>query len=435
MSFSSSLIPEKPLLVSPSLAATIGLEEATLLSVLDELMRHGMTQDSRGYRWLTLQEASLAQLLPFWTDHDLQRISKSLSDKGILLLASAPYCSSRELTFAFNETAEPATAAEAYRPAPPPAREPEPRTGPGTMPRRPMQQSRRKQGNGLPIVDPLAQRQPQAHNRLDRGANRIAPNWQPSDDLLGQLAQHNVPPHFAHEQLPEFITYWRERGEAHHSWGSKFLKQVLRKWREQQTDVSRRDQEIRMYAEWRPSPDALEILTRQAAVNAQFVHDAIPEFVLYWQERGEVSRAWNSKFIQHVRNQWARYSSALEHDTQPRRIPENWQPSEDVNDVLRLANIDLDYAQQLLPEFNLFWRDSNRVYASWNTKFLQHIKYHWARRHSVDPSNADQISLTHGSNTHTAQAAQDAGQQNAHRPSRTRDRSLVEDLTDRSWAG
>ena len=31
----STLIPERPLLVSPSLAATIGLEEATMLSVLD----------------------------------------------------------------------------------------------------------------------------------------------------------------------------------------------------------------------------------------------------------------------------------------------------------------------------------------------------------------------------------------------------------------
>jgi hypothetical protein len=36
----SSLLPEKPLVISPSLAATIGLEEAVLLTVLHELFVH-----------------------------------------------------------------------------------------------------------------------------------------------------------------------------------------------------------------------------------------------------------------------------------------------------------------------------------------------------------------------------------------------------------
>ena len=35
---SSSLIPERPLIISPTLAATIGLEEAVMLHVLSELM-------------------------------------------------------------------------------------------------------------------------------------------------------------------------------------------------------------------------------------------------------------------------------------------------------------------------------------------------------------------------------------------------------------
>lgn len=38
----STLIPERPLLISPTLAATIGLEETVMLHVLGELiaMRH-----------------------------------------------------------------------------------------------------------------------------------------------------------------------------------------------------------------------------------------------------------------------------------------------------------------------------------------------------------------------------------------------------------
>ena len=39
--------------------------------------------------------------------------------------------------------------------------------------------------------------------------------------------------------------------------------------------------------------------------------DAVPEFVLYWRERGETIKTLNSKFINHILRQWARYSSAL----------------------------------------------------------------------------------------------------------------------------
>lgn len=47
-----SLIPEQPLLFSPTLAATIGLEEAILLQVLDGWLREGETEERNGFRWL-----------------------------------------------------------------------------------------------------------------------------------------------------------------------------------------------------------------------------------------------------------------------------------------------------------------------------------------------------------------------------------------------
>src|SRR5690606_33273314 len=106
-----------------------------------------------------------------------------------------------------------------------------------------------------------------------------------------------------------------------------------------------------------PSADAVQILQR-SGVSPTFIEDAVPEFLLYWRERGEAASTWNSKFIAHIRRQWARYSSALEHERDPHPIPSNWQPSEDVQDILRMANIDLAFARELLPEFILFWRDA-----------------------------------------------------------------------------
>lgn len=161
-----------------------------------------------------------------------------------------------------------------------------------------------------------------------------------------------------------------------------------------------------------PSADALEILERNE-VARHFIDDAVPEFVLYWREHNPKQKALNSKFIQHIRRQWARYSSSLAHDTEPQRIAANWQPTEDVFDILQMSHIDTQFALELVPSFVLYWKDSNQLYASWNTKFLQHVKYHWAKRNELQ---------THG------------GQQGSSATGRSRDRSLSDDLSDRSWA-
>ena len=140
----------------------------------------------------------------------------------------------------------------------------------------------------------------------------------------------------------------------------------------------------------------------------------MPEFILYWRERGEASSSWNSKFVAHIRRQWAIFTKTLELDYEPREIAANWQPSEDVYDILRLANIDLEFARQQVAEFVLFWRDTREIKRSWNTKFLQHAKYKWATRHHMGQHYAGQ------------QIADGTGQQNV--------KSTFEHLTDRSWA-
>ncbi|GGY87410.1 hypothetical protein GCM10011613_35740 [Cellvibrio zantedeschiae] len=363
-----------------------------MLSLLSDMAAYRPLVARDNHDWLDLDETLITRAMPFWSAQDIQRISKNLRDQGIILLASAPFTESGKLTIAFND---------------------------GERTRKPIENTR-----PLPIIN------------MGGGANLIAPNWQPDQELLRQVAQHNIPEDFVRQQVPEFITYWRERGETSHSWGAKFLKDVLHKWRNHQTQMARharenneeflnREKDIAMHMSWRPSKDALEVLVKHANISYAFVEDAIPEFVLYWQERGEVGRTWNSKFIQHVKRQWVRYSSALENDTEPKRIPENWQPSNEVFDVLRLAEIKIDFAQKQVAEFVLFWRESNQLYASWNTKFLQHVKYHWAKQHAL--TTTAQPPFTQQGNYH-------AGQQPNHSASSTRDRSLVQDLTDRSWA-
>ena len=371
----SSLIPERQLVFSPGLAATIGLEETILLQHLEALFGHHEAEIRDNHAWLNIPRDYLLRSLPFWSAEDLNRISRSLADKGVLLIGSPPLHSSEHLLFAVNEPVHAVTPKQqAPAPAPTPGR---------------------------------------------RSAALLPVHWAPSEDLVQLLAlNHNIPRQFAMDQLEDFIFYWRERGETSHAWENKFRQHVMSNWRRQQQQKAESFEvpPLPLDKYWRPSEDALEIMSR-AGVDEAFINEAIPEFILYWRERGSAPKELNSRFIQHIRMQWARYSSSLEHSTEPRRISEQWQPSDDVYDILEMSHIDKTFAGSLLAEFIMYWRDSNQAHTSWNSKFLQHVKYHWAKRHQMEQTDN-----------------KNGGQQGPHSTGRTRDRSLADDLSDTSWA-
>ena len=101
---SHSLIPERMLVVSPSLANAIGLEEAIMLQAMNDGARSIQTQEPG--EWSSLEKASLRKWLPFWSDLDIKRILKSLSDKGVIQFASTADMESshdqQQLFFSFD---------------------------------------------------------------------------------------------------------------------------------------------------------------------------------------------------------------------------------------------------------------------------------------------------------------------------------------------
>lgn len=393
----SSLLPEPPLWFSPGLAETIGLEEAILLQQLASLLGHRQPASRDGRAWLGVEGAWFEANLPFWGPQDIQRIARSLAEKGLIHLQLPPPRPGDLLYLALDEAhGGPGPTAEPIQPA---AGSPRAPTAPTP-------------GAGSPV---RAGELPRAR----RGARTLPADWSPSEDLLRMLEwQHGIPRDFILEQREEFVFYWRERGEPGHAWENKFRQHVLSLWRrhqQQKAEAAPLDRPLDNH--WRPSPDALEILLR-AGVDREFIEEAVPEFILYWRERGGPPKGGlNSRFVQHIRIQWARYSSSMVHSTEPRRISPDWEPNGDVFDILRLSHIDESFARSLLPEFIVYWRDSNQVHTSWNSKFLQHVKFHWARKHQLQQAGS-----------------QHAGQQRVDGAGRTRDRSLAEDLSDTSWA-
>ena len=81
----SNLVPERPLTISPTLAATIGLEEAVLLQVLADFMMHRPGTISDQFQWLEISDPELVEALPFWTLVDIKRIEANLRALGMIL--------------------------------------------------------------------------------------------------------------------------------------------------------------------------------------------------------------------------------------------------------------------------------------------------------------------------------------------------------------
>ena len=365
-----SLIPERQLLFSPELAQTIGLEEAILVQHLRNLLDYSTPKTLRGYSWLNINQDSLIKNLPFWSRKDLSRIIENLVEKGVILIDKKSNFDAKEIIFAFNESTSEASFNTEF--------------------------NEQNPSLGAPL----------------------SASWLPSKNILSLLKlNHNIPEQFAKDQIEDFTLYWRERGKPSHAWENKFRQHVLSRWRKYQSDqfpYTSNNESNALNQDWRPSDDALDILTK-AGIASAFIEDALPEFILYWRENEATVKGLSSKFIQHVRLQWSRYQNSLAQESESKRISENWKPSGDLFDILKLAHIDASFAISVLPEFILYWREDGGMYKSWNSKFLQHVKYHWAKRHQLEQKGYEK-------------------EQTADSNRSTRDRSIEEDIRDTTWA-
>jgi len=372
-----SLIADKTLVFSPALATAIGLEEAIALTWLNDI-----AQAMGGIQW-HVNNDQVRQVFPFWDDQKLRLVLRNLHEKGLVQLISPLFPDAPQLIYCFpQQTSEAPRQSNNQR-----------------------MQSLDQQPASTQQVQPN-----QMSMQRTQSANSLQPmeqQWQPSRDGLNRLQQHGIPDSYSLSKLDEFILQTRENGNNRNDWNTQFFRFIKKHWVYTQTDAHKKQQKIAAKAsfstshtlapdrqerfqarreeagpiaqQWQPSLDAQQILQR-AGIDPQFILDSIPEFVLYWQERGDAHKTWNTKFIQHARQQWARYSSSLEHSSVPTRIGDDWQPDNDCYDILAMAHIDLHYAQGLIGEFVLYWRDSNQLQTSWNSKFLQYVKQQWARQ-------------------------------------------------------
>ena len=401
----STLLPERPMLISATLAATIGLDEAVMLHVLGELVsREGPLSSAEISLCVTLSQEQLKTAFPFWEKTDIYRIQKSLEALGLIAFEDKKN-EIGEMVFTLADDRSSNANSES-------------RKGRLEYDRPELQGKFAIKNQDNKPLRAENKETAKTQNFLANGGKTLIPaDWRPDSSWIAQCKQHNISDDFIEQLLPNFVSYWLDRGQTHFSWGNVFLKYAIREWRAHQNRQGIAEHGADMSSDWCPSEDAMTILLN-ADINVSFIEDAVPEFILFWQERGAQKGAWNSKFIEHVRRQWARYSASLGFDDTPRPIPKNWRPSVDFYEILEMAEIDSGFAESKIAEFVLYWRDSQQAKASWNTAFLQFIKAAWSKRlRDCEEGETSYAPGFQGSGTN---------QQNIE--------SRLQSLADRSWA-
>ncbi len=202
-----------------------------------------------------------------------------------------------------------------------------------------------------------------------------------SKDIVNQAKSLGIPEDFIKSKYKIFIDSVENSSDSLFKTDFKFLKYLIKEWRLEEKKEKSEAEKIYIKNDWSPSGDVISIL-ESAEMDANFIKKCIPEFIVYWKEKRLKSNEWNTIFINHVRRQWARYKNIIEDNISPKKMTNEWMPNQNCFDVLKLAKIDENFAKDQLPEFKIYWIDSNQVITSWNSKFIQHVKYKWFKNNS-----------------------------------------------------
>ncbi len=308
-----------------------------MLAALNDMIQYRESSNSQGFAWFCLTSAEIKEAFPFWDNLDIQRISQRLRDLGLILIRSAPYNQSHTIEFAFNRAAADSRELNTHSSAP---------------------------------------TQPARH--ITSGASSIGANWQPDEETMIGIAQLNIPEHFARDQVPEFVRYWRENGEIQRSWGSKFIQYVKRQWTFHSTRVARNNRATLLPKDWQPSP-ALQVQIANEGIPTTFVGKVLNKFSLYHQRSGTTHLNWDMPFFSWVKEEWQKQDTPFIESKKATPMHADWQPDQHTLHYLTgiSSNIDHRFVEECIPEFIHKWIEKKAIYSEWGNVFVKHVSEQW----------------------------------------------------------
>jgi len=228
------------LLVSPSLAQTLGLEEALLLQLLLEM------QQLQGAQEISFTEQQRTELLPFWSFNQFGNILKRLQAQGVIQVRGAkPWtiiCDLPDMADQPKPITEPASTPtspveiEAIPTAPVQTMATE------TVPVYSMMNEARQRNqydDDLAYLKPSGQAKPAGRARK----SRMHQEWEPTEDFPQLLAFHDIPLEFALSELAKFRQYYTATDRTEISWDVRYLNWVQRSWHDSLNAKGRNDRQ------------------------------------------------------------------------------------------------------------------------------------------------------------------------------------------------
>jgi len=250
----SVMIPEKPILLYPSLARRLGVNAALLLYLCSEQLAHQGLQDQTGARSAVLSPTQWKSLTELWSEAELTEMIAVLSQQQCLqiLRQAAGTVHITELMVSTGSHSA-STAANLPTVESIPAPDERPVTtrlpvvdAPPAYPRRP-----------LPSRNPIRDRGPapafggstgwnnrqkdelqqifDRHEERNQQLHVMHMGWVPSELFYSMLPRHQIPREFVDTCLDEFILYYIDKERKESNWDQKFLAWVKREWVQKQT--------------------------------------------------------------------------------------------------------------------------------------------------------------------------------------------------------
>jgi len=123
---------------------------------------------------------------------------------------------------------------------------------------------------------------------------------------------------------------------------------------------------------WEPETVTIQRLA-QLMIPAEFCADLVPEFRLYWMERGTVRYEWDTTFIRFIQKAWLAKSG----QRLPVPIPTGWQPSKHDIAALSAMSVPEPFWQAKLLHFRLYWTETGKPRDDWGQEFVRWTSKQW----------------------------------------------------------
>lgn len=219
------------LLISPTLAQTLGLEEALLLQLLHEMQQ---LQDSTD---VTLTNTLRARLLPFWTPTQLGLVLTRLQAQSVIQVSGSDPWTIQLLQPQLLASEKQA----ALQPASVPFVDPYIAKPVNPIPVISMNEARQRNQ----VDDDLAYLKPNRteFNRGRTQKTKMHLDWEPSADFPKLLSFHDIPLQFALSELAKFRQYYTSSDRSEISWDVKFVNWVQRAWHDSLNTKGRHDRQ------------------------------------------------------------------------------------------------------------------------------------------------------------------------------------------------